>query len=72
MEQSPQNSMLISGLPIAFALKSGAMALEKAQELCMVTIDDLSQAKRNGAMPRGQINKKVSTSDFTISLIKEF
>jgi hypothetical protein len=57
IEQNPQNCMLISGLPLVFALKSGTKALEKAHELCMVTIDDLSQAKNNGTLPRGQINK---------------
>ena len=57
IEQNPQNCMFISGLPLAFALKSGTKAMEKAHELCMATIDDLSKAKHNGTLPRGQINK---------------
>jgi len=56
IELNPQNSMLISGLPLSMALKRGTKALEKAQEFSIVTVDDLSQA-RHGPLPRGQINK---------------
>jgi len=56
IEQNPQNSMLISGLPLSLALKRGTKALEKAYEFNIGTINDLSQA-RNGPLPRGSINK---------------
>jgi hypothetical protein len=57
IEQNPQNSVLISGLPLTVALKSGTKALEKAQEYNILTINALNQARHEEAFPRGQINK---------------
>ena len=57
--------MLISGLPLSMALKGGTKALEKAQELNIVTINDLSQA-RNGQSPKGPINKIIRALPATI------
>ena len=59
IDQNPKNSNLISGLPLSIAIKGGTKAMEKVQEFKMVTLNDLSVAKRNGMFPRGQINKIV-------------
>ena len=53
IDQNPQNSMVISGLPLVFSFSRGRKALEKAHQLWETTINDLSQAKHNRTMPKG-------------------